>query len=136
VPKSRIQRIAKILLNDLGFERAELSILLTDDAEISGLNQTYRKKRGPTDVLSFAMREGEVCLTGTRANRQVLGDVVISVDSAVRQAKRYGVAFAEEIQHLLIHGVLHLCGYDHEGVSRTKAEAMRKKEARINRKLG
>jgi probable rRNA maturation factor len=133
--KSRIQRIAKILLSDLGFERAVLSILLTDDAEISRLNHTYRKKRGPTDVLSFAMCECEACPTGGKVNSHVLGDVVISLDTAMRQAEEQEETCAGELQRLLVHGVLHLSGYDHDGVSRRKAAAMRKKEAQINDKL-
>jgi probable rRNA maturation factor len=100
----------------------QLSILLTADREVARLNKTYRKKAGPTDVLSFAMSEGEP------APSKILGDVVISVERAEKQAIEIGVSLAEEVLRLLIHGVLHLCGYEHEGVSKRKAAQMRKKE--------
>ena len=105
-------------------ECCELSILLTGDAEISKLNQVYRNKKGPTDVLSFAMHEGR----GAPLPEGLLGDVAISVETAARQAEEDGSPLADELLRLLIHGVLHLCGFEHEGVSARKAAQMKKAE--------
>ena len=105
------------MLRALGLEGAELSILLCDDATIHGLNRDYRRKDQPTDVLAFAMREGE----GGEASPELLGDVVISLDTARRQAAEGGRAIAREVTVLLAHGLLHLLGFDH----RTEAEDRR-----------
>jgi len=122
LPTSRIRAITKRLLNDLECEQCELSILFTDDVEIAELNRSYRKKPKPTDVLSFA------ALESAHGAEDVLGDVVISVDTAARQAKERGLKLEEEILRLLIHGVLHLLGYDHEKVPKREAVRMRRKE--------
>ena len=122
--KSTMLRIAKKLLNGLGCVRpVELSILLTDDREISALNRKFRKKSRPTDVLSFPMGASP----GPAAVR-MLGDVVISVERAEEQAGALGIRLEEEMLRLLIHGVLHLCGYDHERVSKRRAAEMKRKE--------
>lgn len=91
----------------------ELSVLLTDDAAIRELNRLYRDTDAPTDVLSFAQMEGEAFVAPEGA-AQHLGDVIISVETARRQALEYGVTIQNEAGHLLVHGVLHLLGYDHE----------------------
>jgi len=88
----------------------ELSIMLVDDAVIQTLNASYRGKDKPTDVLSFAMGEGEF----GDVNPAILGDVVISVPTAVRQAKRAKREVFDEVTFLLAHGLLHLLGFDHE----------------------
>jgi probable rRNA maturation factor len=89
---------------------AELTVSLVNDIEIHRLNRDYRGRDRPTDVLAFAMREGPR-IVGDEA---VLGDVVISLETAARQARDRCVSVAEEVRTLLIHGVLHLLGYDHE----------------------
>lgn len=109
----------------------ELSILFTDDAEIAKLNSDYRGKEGPTDVLSFSMNEGD----GPPCPEPILGDVVISVTTAERQALAEGVSLQEEILRLLIHGVLHLLGYDHENVSEQEAQKMRDRETELFQQL-
>jgi probable rRNA maturation factor len=93
---------------------AELSVTVCDDGTIRELNRTWRRKDRPTDVLAFAQREGEPLVGGA----EQLGDVVISADTARRQAKEHGHTLLAELTHLLAHGLLHLCGYDH----RTRAE--------------
>jgi probable rRNA maturation factor len=93
----------------VGRPEAELSVVLCDDDFIAGLNQAYRAKSGATDVLSFAMAEGE---DGDFAG-ETLGDVVISIDTAARQALELGHSLLDEVTSLLVHGVLHLLGYDH-----------------------
>jgi rRNA maturation RNase YbeY len=111
---------ARRLVAALGESYAELTVSLVDDAEIHRLNRDYRGKDRPTDVLAFAMREGR----RAPGDDTVLGDVVISLDTAARQARQRHVSTADEVRTLLIHGVLHLLGYDHE---RSVAEARRMK---------
>lgn len=111
---------ARRLLRALEEDGAELAVSLVDDAEIQHLNHEYRGKNRPTDVLAFAMREGP----RAPGDEAVLGDVVISLQTASRQARRRRVSEADEVRTLLIHGVLHLLGYDHE---RSLAEARRMK---------
>lgn len=100
---------AKAILNALGLNDEELSILFVDDPQIAELNQAYRNKTGPTNVLSFAMREGEFGHVSP-----MLGDVVISADTARREADQAGITFDERLSQLLVHGILHLVDYDHE----------------------
>jgi len=101
---------AERMLRAMKLESAELSVLLCDDATIHELNRDYRGKDQPTDVLAFAMREGE----GGPLHPEILGDVVISIDTTRRQATERGVAIVAEATFLLAHGLLHLLGYDHQ----------------------
>lgn len=100
---------AERMLAALKMPDAELSVLLCDDATIHELNRDYRGKDRPTDVLAFAMREGE---HGDLAP-ELLGDVVVSLDTARRQAVEHRRAVVDEVTYLLAHGLLHLLGYDH-----------------------
>jgi probable rRNA maturation factor len=88
---------------------AELSILIVDDAEIAILNQDYLNRQGPTNVIAFPMRAGEF----SEISPQLLGDVVISVETAERESIASGLDFQERLDQLLVHGILHLFGYDH-----------------------
>ena len=97
---------------------AELSVALIGDTEMHTLNRDWRDKDRPTDVLAFALREGE----DAGVHHDVLGDVVISLDTAARQAADRGATLADEVRVLLAHGILHLLGYDHE---RSPADARR-----------
>ena len=108
--EAALEADALALLEALGAHQAELSLLLCDDAFIHTLNRDYRGNDKPTDVLAFAMREGE----GACPDDPVLGDVVISLETAARQAGARGHSTAHEIQVLLVHGVLHLFGHDHQ----------------------
>ncbi len=96
-----------------GKKKYELSILFVSDTQIQKLNRTYRGKNKPTDVLSFSlnMLQGQ---EGLKWPLAALGDIVVSVDTAKRNAQKFGKTFEEELQFLLIHGFLHLLGYDHE----------------------
>lgn len=109
----------------------DLSIVLTDDETIQALNRDFRGKDRPTDVLSFSQVEGE----GPKVSGhgpQVLGDVVISVDTAARQAREARRTLDAEICHLLVHGVLHLLGHDHvQGGA--QARRMQAEERRVLR---
>ncbi|OAA31782.1 rRNA maturation factor [Kosmotoga arenicorallina S304] len=97
--------IKNVIVDELGNEpNTELDLLLTDDAEIAKLNAKYRKKEGPTDVLSFEYGLDE----------DVIGDMIISLETIERQAKDYGNSFEEELSLMIIHGLLHILGYEHE----------------------
>jgi probable rRNA maturation factor len=96
------------MLEALELEDAELSVLLTDDAGIHRLNRQYRSKDKPTDVLAFELDGGE-----PGDPKRPLGDVVISLDTAARQAKAKRRPLMAEVTLLLAHGLLHLLGYDH-----------------------
>jgi len=104
----------------------ELSILLIGDRAMRTLNRDYRGKDKPTDVLSFAQLEGRSII-----NSPTLGDLVISVDTTAKQAQEYGVTYEHEFARLMVHGILHLHGYDHEGVPAREAQRMRRQEERI-----
>lgn len=112
----RLRRLATRVLRAARPGGGELSVLLVDDAAIAELNSAYRGRPQPTDVLSFSQLEGPGPATGQ------LGDVVISVETARRQARERRRPLEEEMATLLIHGVLHLLGHDHE---RGSAEARR-----------
>ena len=118
VRQAALRRLAERVLVAVGEKQSELSIDLVGDGRMRRLNHQYRKKDRTTDVLAFAMRESSSPVSA------LLGDVVISVPTALRQAKEGGRTLSEELAWLLVHGVLHLCGYDHE---RSGAEARRMK---------
>ena len=124
----RFKRCAGTILKLLNQDGVELSLALVDNEAIQELNARYRNQDGPTDVLSFP--SGERLPTGTT----LLGDVVISVEQAGIQAKRRGRSLDEEMESLLIHGILHLLGYDHER-SKEEAKIMRKMERKIYQAL-
>lgn len=105
--KARAERMLRALAIS-----AELSVALVDDREIHRLNRAYRKKNKPTDVLAFAMEEGEAT-PRAKGVRRMLGDVIISIDTARRQADERGRSLLAEVTMLLAHGILHLIGYDH-----------------------
>ena len=121
---------AEQVLEAMAESGAELVVSLVGDTEIHALNRDYRGKDRPTDVLAFAMREGEPTPDG----EDVLGDVVISLDTAARQADDRGVSIAAEVRDLLIHGILHLLGYDHE-ISANESRRMKAKERWLRRRL-
>ncbi|HBC92883.1 MAG TPA: rRNA maturation RNase YbeY [Pelotomaculum sp.] len=120
--------VAEAVLKSEGYGAdAEVSLVLVDDRYIRSLNSEYRGIDSPTDVLSFAMLEGEV-LPG-QEEELILGDVVVSVQTARRQADEYGHSFRRETAYLTAHGVLHLLGYEHQEEERR--EKMRLKEEEI-----
>jgi probable rRNA maturation factor len=101
------------MLRALELEDSELSILLCDDETIRELNRRYRAQDKPTDVLAFAMREGQPMQLSDEGTASMLGDVVISLPTATRQARERGRRIVQEVTFLLAHGLLHLIGYDH-----------------------
>jgi probable rRNA maturation factor len=112
------------MLEALGLPDAELSILLCDDATIRDLNRQYRKKNSATDVLAFPMQEGP----GPNTTPGLLGDVVISLPTASRQAAEHDRSIVHEVTFLLAHGLLHLLGHDHAS-KREEREMMAHTEA-------
>ncbi len=110
ITKKYIKEITKKILKELNLNNVEISIILTDDETIRKLNKEWRGKDKPTDVLSFPMDMEKP--PGYRYH--LLGDVIISIPYAKRQAKEIGYSPREEVLRLLIHGILHLLGYDHE----------------------
>lgn len=106
-----LTRAAEISLSDLGMaNNCELSLVFVDDAEIAEINESYLGHVGPTNVISFAMQEGELPpdLKGV-----LLGDIIISTDTAAHEAEAAGITADERILQLMLHGILHLCGYEH-----------------------
>jgi probable rRNA maturation factor len=124
----KIKKIALTILELVAEKNAELSLALIGNLEMKKLNGQYRNKDYPTDVLSFPI-EGVV-----PEETRLLGDVIISVEKAAEQAKARGHSSEQELITLLIHGVVHLLGYDHERSGR-EARAMRQVEKRIYRQL-
>ncbi len=120
----------KILLKVLDQNDSELSILLTRDSKIRELNREYRNQDKSTDVLSFPQDKDAMNENG----QLLLGDIVISVETADQQGKRHGLSLAKEILLLTIHGLLHLLGYDHER-SLKEARFMKKETRRLFKKV-
>ena len=129
--EQKIRVKAERALEDLGCHDKELSILFTDDEHMAALNQQYRDKEGATDVLSFPMMEDlDGKTTPALFEPVMLGDVVVSVDTALRDAEELEQSFEKTVDRLLIHGILHLLGYDHEK-SQVDAMLMTKEEERL-----
>lgn len=110
----------------MGNHDKELSILLTDDEHIAQLNRQYLKRNKPTNVLAFPVSRGPI----EEFESNILGDVVISVDTAGREAKQTGVSIENRVYRLLLHGLLHLLHYDHEE-SEEEADRMEREEQRL-----
>ena len=125
-----LQKRAGKVMAALGHARSELSITLTDDPGIAELNEAWRAKRGPTDVLSFSLFEGD----HTEHRGGLLGDVVIGLPQAARQARAAHRGLDRELAVLTIHGILHLLGHDHE--QDDEAREMQAEERRLRREIG
>jgi probable rRNA maturation factor len=152
VAQRPLQLFLRRLQEHLGLGTTDVTICLVSDAEIARMNEVFRKKKGPTDVLSFpaiarrkpvrkrrprptvpkaadrATARGKLAVPGI----QYLGDVAISPATARRNAKEFGRTLPNELQILILHGVLHLLGYDHE----TDGGQMHRFEQRLRRRLG
>ena len=122
IPLKKIQQTARAILDALGFPDGELSILLVDDQQIETLNKQYLNRKGPTNVIAFPMREGQF----NEITPNLLGDVVISVETATNEAHEAKLSMQIRFNQLMIHGILHLVGYDHE-TTHEEAQRMEKK---------
>jgi probable rRNA maturation factor len=123
----RVRRSVKTLLKELHCGDKEIGLLFVDDNQIRILNNNYLNRNFPTNVISFAMTEGEF----GNINSQVLGDIVISVETASRDASTGQIDLMDELDFLLIHGLLHLLGYNHEGTSAEKSREMNTREQEL-----
>jgi probable rRNA maturation factor len=120
VAAERVEAAVRHVLRAEGVEEAEISVALLDDGAIASMNQEYLEHEGPTDVITFAMHEGD---------EPPLGDIYVGVEQAARQAAEWGAAPAEEVLRLAVHGTLHVLGYEHpEGAERVESEMFVRQE--------
>ena len=131
-----VRRCCQAVLTTEGFGHdTEVSVSFVNNDEIRKLNKQYRNKDMETDVLSFPLCEGDHLEYNTNTGFVLLGDIVISMEMAVKQAKMYGHVLEREIAFLTVHSMLHLLGYDHE-TSSLEQRKMREKEEAVLDKLG
>lgn len=131
-----IRKCCQAVLAEESFENnAEVSVSFVNNAEIRRLNRIYRDKDKSTDVLSFPLGENGVYDINNETGASLLGDVVISMETAVKQAHIYGHSLEREVGFLTVHSMLHLLGYDHE-TSALEAAKMHEKEEIILESLG
>lgn len=131
-----LERIAQVCLEQENINPdAEISLVFVDDQEIRNLNKTYRDLDVPTDVLSFPMYErGDDQLVNSDEEVLLLGDIVISLETALRQAQEYGHSLEREVAYLMVHGLLHLLGYDH--LVEEEKKIMRQREEELLTSVG
>jgi probable rRNA maturation factor len=131
IDRRNIRSTVVKLLNIMDCNHKELSILFVDDQTIQQLNNQYLQRDKPTNVLSFSLQEGEY----SNINPDILGDIIISAETAQRDATIGNLSLTEEIDFLLIHGLLHLLGFNHENTTKAKTAKMRAKEKELFRLL-
>ncbi|HEX8358495.1 MAG TPA: rRNA maturation RNase YbeY [Longimicrobium sp.] len=120
VQAERLEAAVRHVLGAEGIEEAEISVALLDDAAIAAMNEEYLEHEGPTDVITFAMHEGD---------EPPLGDIYVGVEQAARQAAEWSATPAEEVLRLAVHGTLHVLGYEHpEGAERVESEMFIRQE--------
>ena len=127
VDVGRVRRSLKWFLKELGFRDSEVSLLLVDDDQIHEINKNYLQRDSPTNVISFAMNEGAF----GDVHPEILGDIILSIETATRDALACNIDFMDEVEFLMIHGLLHLLGYNHENVESSEAEKMEKLEREL-----
>lgn len=129
VRRTAVRALAESLLGAVGESHSELGVELVGDRRMRRLNRQYRGKDSTTDVLAFSLREAPC------PSSPLLGDVVISIPAVSRQAIAHRHSMDKEFAVLLIHGILHLCGYDHER-GWSEAQRMRRQERRLLQGVG
>jgi probable rRNA maturation factor len=127
IDKRKIRLNLKTIMGHLDCPDKDISVSFVDDDQIRLLNKSYLGKDSPTNVLSFSMRENDY----GDINPNVLGDIVISAQTAKKDARKGGLTVAQEIDFLLIHGLLHLLGFNHEKTTKDKANKMKQKEKEL-----
>ena len=130
IKKNNLKEKAQAILDALGSPDSELSILFLDDSQIAVLNKNYLQREGPTNVIAFPMREGAFA----EINPDLLGDVVISLETAEKEGLAAGMSMKDRLGELMVHGILHLFGYDHE-TSETEAMRMEAKSRELLKQL-
>lgn len=127
VDRCRLRKIISSLLRELHVSDKEISLMLVDDPTIRKLNKDYLNRDKPTNVLSFSMQEGD----HGNIHPEILGDVVVSLETAQREALQGHLTTEQAIVFLIIHGLLHLLGYQHENTTRYQTQKMKKKEREL-----
>src|SRR5256714_12242404 len=128
IDEERWRQLAERSFSKIGVEDKGATVAFVSDRAMRELNRRWRGRRGTTDVLSFPSGQDEF----EKAAGLCLGDVVISVEQAAKQAAEHGLEFEGEVEQLILHGLLHLCGYDHE----TDNGEMNTLELKLRRRLG
>ncbi|MCL5284088.1 MAG: rRNA maturation RNase YbeY [Armatimonadetes bacterium] len=131
IKKSRLAQLVKATLLAENAGAAEITVLVTDDLTVRRLNREYRKQDRSTDVLSFAQQPSDKPIDGAGG---LLGDVVISLPTAIKNAAQYGIPLEEELALLVVHGCLHLLGYEDETVAGN--HLMRERETAVLKQYG
>ena len=131
IQRCKIRSTARTLLNIMDCADKELSISFVDDKTIKELNKNYLQRDNSTNVLSFSLQEGKF----GHINPNILGDIVISAETAQRDAAIGNLSLSEEIYFLIIHGLLHLLGFNHENTTKAQTTKMRIKEKELFRIL-
>ena len=127
IDTGRVRRSLKRLLKELNCKDSDISLLLVDDHQIREINKTYLKRDCPTNVISFSMAEGSF----GHIHPEILGDIILSTETAARDALTGRLDFMDEVEFLLIHGFLHLIGYNHENTGTGEAEKMKNREREL-----
>ncbi|HOD15707.1 MAG TPA: rRNA maturation RNase YbeY [Spirochaetota bacterium] len=125
VTRQKLIKIATAAAQLLDLKNASITIIATDDAYMRDINRKYRRHDEPTDVISFSNRDNP--FPEIDADKEEIGDLYISIERADRQAREYRVSIDDEVKRLIVHGILHLVGYDHER-SDSDEEIMLRKE--------
>ena len=132
IAAKRLITTASAILSGLGCpDDTELSVSIVGDRSIRIINRDYLNRDRTTNVIAFSLQEGDC----SGVNPHALGDVVISADTAAREADNGGMEFFERLVFLLLHGILHLCGYDHERSGEAAAKKMEQKERQLLKTL-
>ena len=139
VARRPLESFLRRVKRELGLNQSELTVCLISDKAMARLNQNFRKKKGPTDVLSFPdvvrkrpLRSRRKCGSASSTKRDYLGDIAISPATARRYAQNNRRHLSGELRVLILHGVLHLLGYDHE----SDRGEMDKMEQRLRKRFG
>jgi probable rRNA maturation factor len=127
-----LQQFYERARRELGFASGSVTIQFISDKSMAGLNETYRQKRGPTDVLSFPANGARPAVGPERDSDIYIGDIAISPETARRNARRYSRSLPAELRILILHGMIHLAGYDHEA----DHGEMNRLERRLRKRLG
>jgi probable rRNA maturation factor len=127
VDRRRVRRAMSRIMKYLDCDDKAISLMFVDNEEIKEINRRYLNRDYPTNVLAFSLTAGEY----GNINPDILGDIVISVDTAYKDALESGIEFNDELVFLMIHGILHLLNYDHEDASHKKTQQMKKKEQEL-----
>ena len=127
IDRPSVRKSMSRIMKHLNCSNKVISLLFVDDEEIREINRHYLSRDYPTNVISFSLTEGEF----GDINPNILGDIVISAETAFKDAEKSGIAFNDELAFLMIHGVLHLLHYNHENAGEANTLTMKKKEQEL-----